>query len=141
MSRLAVVITGSSPQIVQTWVKSNTRAPAPDNCEYVAEDALLPGWHMVDEPPAPVPERVTRWQARRWLVDHGYTPDEIETQLLAISDPLERARALVDWRDAPYVERAHLLVEWVGQLYGLSSAQLDNAFREMAKLGGEATQP
>lgn len=84
--------------------------------------------------PPPVPASVTRWQARRWLVDHGYDLDAIESQFAAIADPLARARALVDWRDAPVYERAHPLIAWVGAMHGFDGAALDQAFREMANV-------
>lgn len=82
----------------------------------------------------PVPASVTRWQARRWLVDHGYDLDAIESQFAAIADPLARARALVDWRDAPVYERSHPLIAWVGAMHGFDGAALDQAFREMANV-------
>lgn len=84
--------------------------------------------------PPPVPASVTRWQARRWLVDHGYDLDAIESQFAAIADPLARARALVDWRDAPVYERAHPLIAWLGSMHGFDEAGLDQAFREMAEI-------
>lgn len=82
----------------------------------------------------PVPSSVTRWQARRWLVDHGYDLNAIESQFAAIADPLTRARALVDWRDAPVYERTHPLIALVGAAHGFDEAGLDQAFREMAEI-------
>ena len=82
----------------------------------------------------PVPTSVTRWQARRWLIDHGYDLDAIESQFAAIADPLARARALVDWRDASVYERAHPLIAWLGSMHGFDEAGLDQAFREMAEI-------
>lgn len=84
--------------------------------------------------PPPVPSSVTRWQARRWLVDHGHDLDAIESQFAAIADPLARARALVDWRDATVYARSHPLVAWLGSMHGLDEAGLDQAFREMADI-------
>jgi hypothetical protein len=84
--------------------------------------------------PPPVPASVTRWQARRWLVDHGYDLGAIEAQFETIADSLARARALVDWRDAPVYERTHPLVEWLGTIHGLDAAGLDQAFREMGEV-------
>jgi len=96
--------------------------------------AWSPQSHAVVVLPPPVPASVTRWQARRWLVDHGYDLDAIESQFAAIAYPLARARALVDWRDAPVYERTHPLVVWMGAIHGLDAAGLDQAFREMGEV-------
>lgn len=135
MSRLAIVRRGILPHVVETFIRGDTDPgwPAPDGCEIVTEQALSPGWRLAGEAGLPpVPASVTRWQARRWLVDHGYDLDAIESQFATIADPLARARALVDWRDAPVYERTHPLVAWVGEMHGLDAAGLDQAFREMA---------
>ena len=84
--------------------------------------------------PPPVPVFVTRWQFRRWLVDHAITPESVEAMIAAtISDPLERARALVDWRDGPIVRRDHPLLAPMAAALGLTETAVDTAFREAAE--------
>jgi len=80
------------------------------------------------------PASVTRWQFRRWLVDHAITPESVEAMIAAtISDPLERARALVDWRDGPIVRRDHPLLAPMAAALGLTETAVDTAFREAAE--------
>lgn len=85
-------------------------------------------------PPPPVPAEVTRWQFRRWLVDHGIAPEKVEALIeSSIIDPLDKVRALVDWRDAPIVRRAHPLLVPMARALGLTEAAVDAAFREAAQ--------
>lgn len=132
--RLAVVRVGTTPPEVVTFVRVDTAA-APAGFALVLESSLPSGWVPSPDVAPPVPETVTRWQFRRWLVDHGITPESVEAMISAtISDPLERARALVDWRDGPIVRRDHPLLVPMAAALGLTEAAVDAAFREAAEL-------
>jgi hypothetical protein len=131
--RLAVVRVGTTPPEVVTFVRVDTAA-APDGFALVLESSLPPNWVPSPHDQQAVPETVTRWQFRRWLVDHGIFPESVEAMIEAsIADPLDRARALVDWRDGPIVRRDHPLLGPMAAALGLTEAAVDAAFREAAE--------
>lgn len=79
-------------------------------------------------PPAPVPESVTRRQLSLWLNGLGITRAALRTQLAG------NEAALIELEEATEFQRAHPLVAQLGQTLGLSSAQIDDAFRAAATL-------
>ena len=93
------------------------------------------GWTMVEPQPLPVPEDITPWQLRTWLLQRrGVTPDQVLSVLSAISDPIARAQAMIDWDYPSEIRRDHHLIETLGTALGLASAEVDQAFREAATL-------
>jgi hypothetical protein len=87
----------------------------------------FPAGFVVDRYSGHVPESVTATQVRLWLVDHGVSLDAVSA---AITDD----RARVYWEYAPYIERSNPLVDAIGGSLGLSSDQIDQAFREASLL-------
>jgi hypothetical protein len=81
-----------------------------------------------------VPESVTATQIRLWLFRHGITGSMVEASLAAIPDEQTRGEAQIQWEYAPYVERLHPLVTAIGESLGLTSEQVDDAFREASTL-------
>lgn len=81
----------------------------------------------------PLPNLTPR-QLRLWLIGAGLTPEAVDTQIDAIPDATERARARVEWDFATVYHRAHPLVGQLGAALGLSPAQIDAAFLAAARL-------
>ena len=82
-----------------------------------------------------VPESVTRWQLRTWLLrSRGVTPAAVSSLIGGIQDAAARAQAQIDWDDAPIVRRGHPLIDTLGGALGLTAAQIDQGFREAAAL-------
>ena len=80
-----------------------------------------------------VPSTVTTRQIRLWLHSQGKL-DAVTAAIAAIPDPTQRTAAQIEWEWATVIERAHPLTGLLGTAIGLSSADLDQAFREAALL-------
>jgi hypothetical protein len=80
------------------------------------------------------PESVTATQIRLWLIQNNISLAQISAVIANIEDPLLRDKTSIQWEYAPYIERNHPLVESIGVILGLNSAQIDNAFIEASKL-------
>lgn len=78
--------------------------------------------------PQSVPASVTRRQLFLWLNGLGITRAALRTQLAG------NEAALIELEEATEFQRAHPLVAQLGQTLGLSSAQIDDAFRNAATL-------
>lgn len=96
-------------------------------------DATLAAAIVAPEPPAPVPEWVTRRQLKQWLIEHGQLAG-VEAALNAIADDTARAVALNWWVESQDFRRDHPLVASLAAALGLTSADVDAAFREAAAL-------
>lgn len=86
--------------------------------------------------PAPVivPETISARQIRLWLVNNNMSLTGVENAINSIVNEQLRESTLVEWEYAPYVERNHPMVETLGQVLGLNSNQIDQAFIEASKL-------
>jgi hypothetical protein len=88
-------------------------------------------------PPAPAPmPTITRRQLRLALLNRfGLTSAQVEAQIAALPRaPIEREAAMIEWQDATTYERDHWLVIALGAALGLTTAQIDDAWREAATL-------
>lgn len=85
-------------------------------------------------PPEPVPESVTARQIRLWLVTHGVSLEAVAAAVQAIPDAAQRATVAVEWEYAPYIERGHPMLMPLAAALGMTSEQVDAAFREAATL-------
>ena len=85
---------------------------------------------IANPPPevVPVPASVTRRQLFLWLNGLGITRAALRTQLAG------NEAALIELEEATEFQRAHPLVTQLGQTLGLSSTQIDDAFRNAATL-------
>ena len=132
-TRMAVVRAGTSPLEVVTFVRADTPR-VPEGLALVAEALLPPGWTLATSR-EPVPESVTRWQIRTWLYrSRGITPQAVSDLIDTIPDAATRMQARIDWDDAPIVLRAHPLLETLAASLGMSCDDVDQAFREAARL-------
>jgi hypothetical protein len=97
---VSAILRGDGPPVVP-----------PAGCTVVPVPQLPNGWQRApsDEP---VPESVTRWQIRQAMLRrYQITPTNVETFIAAtITDAIEQASALIDWRDSPIVRRDHPLI-------------------------------
>lgn len=76
----------------------------------------------------PVPSQVTMRQARLALLQVGRL-DDVAPALAAITDPIERRKAQIEWEFSNEVQRHHGVVIGLGAGLGLNDAAIDNLFR------------
>lgn len=82
----------------------------------------------------PVPQSIEPAQLVEWLIRHNIDPNGIYTAIDTIPDATERAVAKARWDRAVSIKRTHPLVAAVGQALQMTGEQIDQAFREAAKL-------
>lgn len=81
-----------------------------------------------DNPPInPVPQKVTRRQARQALLLAGLL-DQVQTTIESIPDSTQRQLALIEWQDSLEFERSRPLLISLGESLGLDSQSLDQLF-------------
>lgn len=83
--------------------------------------------------PAPLMPTLTRRQLRLALLSIGVTAETIESQIAAITDPQERAAALIEWQDANTYERDHPLITDIATALKIPSDQVDILWRWAAE--------
>ena len=93
-------------------------------------EAVHPGryeWIEDVVPPAvdPVFPTLTRKQLRNGLLSIGVTSAEVEAQIAAIPDPLEREAAMIDWQDTQSYQRDYPMINQIGAALGLPEEQID----------------
>jgi len=106
---------------------------APEGFSLIPDDQLPAGWSKISQE-IPVPSTITATQIRLWLVNNGFSMNQIYDIISQIPDPLLKAQIEVQWEYAPYVERDHPMINTLGASLGLSSQQIDQAFREASVL-------
>ena len=77
------------------------------------------------EPPGPIFPTLTRKQLRNGLLSIGVTSAEVEAQIAAIPDPLEREAAMIDWQDTQSYQRDYPMINQIGAALGLPEEQID----------------
>lgn len=83
--------------------------------------------------PAPVPQTVTRRQARQALLMADLL-DDVQPAIDAIPDPVQRRMAQIEWEDSLEFVRTRPLVIQIGEALGLDDAALDQMFITAAGL-------
>lgn len=83
--------------------------------------------------PAPVPQSVTRRQARQALLLAGLL-DDVPAAITAIPDETQRRMAQIEWEDSLEFVRTRPLVIQIGAALGLDDAALDQMFITAASL-------
>ncbi|MYM37270.1 hypothetical protein GTP38_23365 [Duganella sp. FT94W] len=96
--------------------------------EIAARDAALAA-----EQAARVPQKVTRRQARQALLLAGLL-DAVQPAIDAISDPVRRRLAQIEWDDSLEFDRHHPLVKSIGVALVLDDVALDTLFLQAAAL-------
>jgi hypothetical protein len=93
-------------------------------------------WVEEPEPPPapkPIPAKVTMRQARLILLQAGLL-DQVEGAIAAIENPVERRAAEITWEYSIEVERTNPLVTRLSTVFGLTDEQVNDMFRQAAKL-------
>ena len=136
MTRDAIVIDGTNPPQVLTWIRGDTPVDwrPPDGTSRVQESDLPAGWIPAPQPPQPVPESVTPYQFRSWCLTHGVSLSQIDALIAAIPDETQRELVQVAWEYGLEVRRSHPMIESFGSALGLTDEQIDQAFREAAEI-------
>ena len=83
--------------------------------------------------PTPIPQSVTMRQARLALLGAGLL-DTVAQAVAAISDPVQRKAAEIEWEYAQTVDRNSPFTQQLAAGLGLSSEQLDSLFTQAAAL-------
>lgn len=86
--------------------------------------------------PEEVPETVTPWQFFTWLWrNKGVTKTQVREMFVVL--PIEqRVQAEIDIDTASSFRRSHPLLTQFGAALGMTEAEIDDAFRAMARLTG-----
>jgi hypothetical protein len=112
-----------------------------------ANEALAPNWVQSDTaaigdlydgttftrppaPPTPIPQTVSRFQARAALYQAGLL-DQVETLM---SDPATDMIAKLAWADAQEFKRESPTIKALAAELGLTDTQLDDLFRQAATI-------
>ena len=102
----------------------------------VTEIDLTPEEIAVLPPPAPpfLPA-ITARQLRLALLGLGLTGAQVEAQIAAMpGTPADREAAMIEWEYATTYQRDHPLVVALGAALGLTTAQIDDAWKEAATI-------
>jgi hypothetical protein len=94
---------------------------------------LVDGAVVVDPTLAPVPQVVSRRQARRALLDAGLLAS-VQPAIDAVQDATQRAQMQIDWDDSQEFQRDHPTLIAIGTALGLDSAAIDALFTAAAAL-------
>lgn len=97
-------------------------------------DNYADGVFATPEPVVIVPQVVDMARARKALRISGITNANVVAAINAIPDALQRDLALIDWEFEGRVRRLSPLVESLGPVLNLSSAQIDALFVTAAAL-------
>lgn len=106
------------------------------------DEAIQPGWLYDGEkfaPPVPVepeayvPQQVTRAQGKAALITSGLWSD-VESYVDSITDPTEKALALVALNDTTHWQRSSPFLNSAAAALGLSDEDLDNLFIQASEI-------
>ena len=112
----------------------SSRALTPAEAAWLATGGVWDSAARAVREPAPaVPESVTPWQIRRWLLMRGVTLAMVDALIDGIEDAATREAVRLDWEWAERVHRAHPMLPALASALGVPD--LDAAFVEAARLG------
>ena len=81
-----------------------------------------------------VPEKISNLQLRSQLILQGFDLNLIEQTFNQISDATQRGLIITAWEYATNFYRNHTMIVAMGNLLGLTSAQVDEIFINASKL-------
>lgn len=90
---------------------------------------------LQDPPPAPpyVPQQVTRAQGKAALIQAGLW-DAVESYVDGITDPTEKALALVALNDTTHWQRTSPFLNEAAAALGLTQEQMDSLFKQASEI-------
>lgn len=97
----------------------------------IGDDEDYTGWSyeagewFPPAPPAPSYPTLTRKQLRNGLLSIGVTSADVEAQIAAIPDQLEREAAMIDWQDTQSYQRDYPMINQIGAALGLPAEQIN----------------
>lgn len=118
-------IAASESALADNWIQSDTAKIGDTHSNGV--------FTTPPPPPAPVPESVTRRQAKQALLINGKLA-LVQPAIDAIADPAQKAMIQIEWDDSQEFQRSRPTVIAIGTAIGLDSAQLDDLFRQAVLL-------
>lgn len=77
---------------------------------------------------------ITARQLRLWLIANGIALSNVDSAISSIPDTIEKAKAQIEWEYATAYKRDHPLVAQITTAIGMTSVQVDEAFRDASKL-------
>ena len=105
----------------------------PQGCVLVPDDELPEGWERYEEP-QPVPKQLYPRQLRIWLIRNGVSLATIDAIIDAIPNAQQREEVRTSWEYGLYYVRTDPTIEAIGFALGMSSAAIDQAFREAVSI-------
>jgi hypothetical protein len=94
----------------------------------VQENIILENFSPSEE--KNVPSSITATQIRLWLVKNNISLESIEQAINSLENDSLRKELLVKWEYVPYFERNNIFINQIGDMLGLTSQQIDQAFIE-----------
>ena len=88
---------------------------------------------QVEDDAVQVPEKITKLQLKLQLVTQGFDLSTIENVIAQLPEP-QRTFALLSWTEATNFYRDNDMIASIGQMFNLSSEQIDNIFIEADKI-------
>lgn len=89
---------------------------------------------QVEEDIVQVPEKISNLQLRSQLIIQGFDLGLIEQTFNQISDATQRGLIVTAWEYATNFYRNHSMIVAMGNLLGLTAAQVDEIFIKASKL-------
>lgn len=138
MNQNYAIIKGGYITNIIVWGGEGTWPLGPGEQIMLESEARDLGYDWEPEP-EPVPTSISPRQMRLWLLSHptegGKTMlNDAVTYINQPADTLEKQQQQVAWEFATEIRRSDPLTISIGTLLGLSSAQIDQAFREASLL-------
>ncbi len=115
------------------WALEEILPPPPQVLDLLTNLPELPDTPL-HPTPSPVPV-ITARQLRRALLRLGVTGAQVEAQIAAMhGTDADREAAMIEWEYATTYQRDHPLVALLGAALGLTTAQIDAAWKEAATI-------
>lgn len=132
----SLALVRSSDNLVETFLRLDIPEgwEPPEGYYIIPDDELPSDFKKVPEKLPEIPKSISARQIRLWLIKNNISLLLVESAIDSIGDQLTRESVRIEWEYAPYVERNHPWIEQLGQILGLDSRQIDQAFIEASNI-------
>ena len=103
-------------------------------CELTPEEIAQMGAIQVEDDTVQVPEKISNLQLRSQLIIQGFDLNLIEQTFNQITDATQRGLIITAWEYATNFYRNNHMIVAMGNLLGLTPAQVDEIFINASKL-------